>query len=159
MLSLINLLTKLTTGQAYTLTIIYNAYMHKTYSDILITEMILIATTTGHWYMLVKASVRVHYGKYCTRSVSRGQIQHEPLKGKYSTRLCLVLYLPSQHAPRAIFPVVHECNRCFYWFIVLWFPLKHALLCECMCISHSYLVPIPQLQYSTAQLVLNIGRG
>ena len=156
MLSLINLLTKLTTGQAYTLTIIYNAYIHKTYSDILITELILIATTTGHWYILVKAPVRVHYRKCCTRGMSRGQIQHEPL---YSTRLCLVLYLPSRHAPRAIFPVVHECNRCFYCFIVLWFPLKHALLCECLCISHSYLVPIPQLQYSIAQLVLNISRG
>ena len=26
--------------------------------------------------------------------------------------------LPSRHAPSAIFPVVHERNRCFNWFIV-----------------------------------------
>ena len=30
----------------------------------------------------------------------------------------LVLYSPSQHAPSAIH-VVHECNRCFYWFIII----------------------------------------
>ena len=28
-------------------------------------------------YVLVNAPVRVHYGKYCTRGVSRGPIQHE----------------------------------------------------------------------------------
>ena len=74
--------------------------------------------------------MRVHYGKYCTRGVLR-------------------VYLTSRHTPSAIFPVVHKRNWCFYWFIVLWFPLKHVLLCECVCISHSYIaVPIPQLQYS-----------
>ena len=40
----------------------------------------------------------MHYGKYCE-----------------GPRLCLV---SSRHAPRAIFPVVHERNQCLYWFIV-----------------------------------------
>ena len=40
--------------------------------------------------VLVKARVRVHYGKYW----------------------------PSRHAPSVIFPVVYECNQCFYWLIV-----------------------------------------
>ena len=40
-------------------------------------------------YVLVKAPVRVQYGKYCTR-----------------------------HLPSTIFPIVHELNRCFNWLIV-----------------------------------------
>ena len=45
--------------------------------------------------LLVKAPVRVHYGKNCTR-----------------------------HAPSVIFPVMHERNWCFYWFIVCSFHLS-----------------------------------
>ena len=36
------------------------------------------------------------YKKYSTRGMSRG---------KYSTRLCFVLYLPLDTPPRAVFPV------------------------------------------------------
>ena len=68
----------------------------------------------------------------------------------------LVLYWPSRHAPSAIFPVVHERNRCFNWFIVLRFPLTHVLLCECVCISHCYSATIATQLYWTAVSFLNI---
>ena len=77
--------------------------------------------------ILVQAPVRVHYQKYCTRSVSRGQIQHE-------AELSAIFAL--ENTPSAVFPIVHERNWCFYWFIMLWFPLTHALLWECMYISY-----------------------
>ena len=60
-------------------------------------------------------------------------------EGQYSTRWSQVLYLPSRHALSATFLVVHERNRCFYWFIVLWLLLTHVLLWECTCISRCYL--------------------
>ena len=35
-----------------------------------------------------------------------------------------MLYLLSRHAPSAIFPAVHERNRCFNWLIVVALLLK-----------------------------------
>ena len=65
---------------------------------------------------------------------------------------------PSQHTLSAIFPVVHKRNRCFYWFIVLWFLLMHVLLWE---MQHFPLPPsasVAQL-YCTVSTIQTISRG
>ena len=46
----------------------------------------------------------MHYGKYCTRGISRGQIQHSATPRTV---------LASQYAPCAIFPVVHS----HWWYV------------------------------------------
>ena len=70
-----------------------------------------------------------------------------------------MLYWLLRHAPSAMFPVVHEHNRCFNRFIVLRFPLTHALLCERVCTSHCYSATIATQPYCTAVSFLNILRS
>ena len=50
--------------------------------------------------------------------------------GRDYTRRSRVLYLPSRHAPSVIFPVVHERNRCFNWFIVVALRLEMRFLAD-----------------------------
>ena len=59
------------------------------------------------------STVRVHYGKYCTRAWSRAN----KARGAAECFIC----------PSAIFPVMHERERYFNWFIVAAFLASAAL--------------------------------
>ena len=65
------------------------------------------------------STVRVHYGKYCTRAWSRANKARGAAECyNYSAR---------DHAPSAIFSVMHERERYFNWFIVAEFLASAAL--------------------------------
>ena len=68
------------------------------------------------------------------------------------------IYTSYSTGASAIFPVVHERNRCFYWFIVLWLLLTHTLLWKCMCISRCYLCS-PAVLYCTVSTIQAISWG
>ena len=60
--------------------------------------------------ILVEVLQRVHYRKYCTRVAVERLIWHE-------TKLSAIL--ASRPCPCPIFPVVHERNWYFNWYIVM----------------------------------------
>ena len=81
-------------------------------------------------HLIFKVPQRVHYMKHCTRVWARG---------KYSTRLRLVLYLASTPHPSAIFHVVHKRMRYFNWFIVFSnFCAVLELMCRVLFVSSAF---------------------
>ena len=55
-----------------------------------------------------------------------GNIAQGACQEGYSMRRSRILYWPSRYAPSALYPVMHQHNWCFNWFIVLWFPPTNA---------------------------------
>ena len=98
-------------------------------------------------YILVKAPVRVYYGKYCTRGVSRGaeccissrdtpRVQYviviQCITGARDVWHLLHRSTRAHRARglRAINAIHHERNRCFDWFIVVALRLEMRFLAD-----------------------------